>query len=240
LEKNMTFNEFTASPKGRVIGALLDEHDWQTEMICVSKHGLPAAQAVGAEIHARVGDLDDTEKQHVGRWIRDVMAEHGWKVASKGARVAPGNYFSRAAIYRRAMPCLPADSPIIHRMAEIVSSPEGRAAAIAAANAELPAMAGVDPLLSTALGEDYGKHNLATAVAGDLVAKLMRSLGYKEGGTRKLPSHCVAKTATLWVGGPNPWGRIYQRREAGLTVVWGTNQDRASVAQVKITIRFCK
>jgi hypothetical protein len=196
----MTFDEFKASEKGQKVKAILFAHDWQVEMVCLSKHGLPAAQAVGAEIGAKVGDLDDTEKQHVGRWIRDVMAEKGWKVGMKGARVAPGNYFSRAAIYRRAEACITLDSPIYAKMDEIVSSPEGQAAAVAAAEAGLPAMAGIDPMLSAALGADYGKHNMSTATAGDLVARLMRSLGYKKvpGKEPRMPN-CVAKTGQLWV-----------------------------------------
>ena len=132
------------------------------------------------------------------------MAERGWKVAIKGARVADGNYFSRAAIYRPIQPCLTLDDPITLKMKEIIHSPEGQAAAVAAAKDGLPAMAGIDPMLSTALGDDYGKHNLATATAGDFIANLMRSLGYKEGGTRKLPSHCVAKTAMLWISAAEP------------------------------------
>lgn len=96
-----SFEEFKQSKRGRVVGDLLGEHDWQVELVCLAKHGLPPAQAVGAEIAARVGSLDDTEKQHVGRWIRDILAEKGWKPVSKGARVAPGNLFSRAALYGR-------------------------------------------------------------------------------------------------------------------------------------------
>lgn len=200
----MTFDEFKASPKGKLVCDLLDEHDWQIEMICLSKHGLPAAQAVGAEISVRVGELDDTEKQHVGRCIRDVMAEQGWKVATKGARVAAGNYFTRAAIYRRIQPCVTLDDPIALKMKQIVQSPEGVDAAVKAAEAGYPAMAGIDPLLSRALGDDYGKHNLTTATAGDFVANLMRSLGYKESGRGKLPPHCVARTAALWVKSAEP------------------------------------
>jgi hypothetical protein len=98
----MTFDAFKASAKGQRVSSLLAEHDWQVEMICLSKHGLPAAQAVGAEIGAQVSSLDDTEKQHTGRMIRDFMAGKGWKVKLRGARVSPGNFFTRAAIYERA------------------------------------------------------------------------------------------------------------------------------------------
>ncbi len=95
------FEDFKASDRGRAVAGILLDRDWQIEMVCLAKHGLPPAQAVGAPIAERVGDLGDTERQHVGRWIRDILAEKGWVVASKGARVAPGNLFARAALYRR-------------------------------------------------------------------------------------------------------------------------------------------
>jgi hypothetical protein len=194
----MTFEEFKASKKGQLVMEVLNEHDAQVEMVCLSKHGLPAAQAVGAEIAKLVDDLDDTEKQHVGRAIRDVMSDKGWKVAQKGARVAPCNFFSRATLYQPKVPCILSTDPLYTGMKEIVNSPAGQAAAIAAANAGLPALAGIDPLLSTAFGADYGKHNLSTATAGDFVANLMRSLGYKKVGRKDLPSHCVARSADLF------------------------------------------
>ena len=91
----------------------------------------------------------------------------GLEGGSKGARVAPGNLFSRAATYTPAGSCLTMDHPITLRMQQIINSPQGRHAAMSATSAGLPAMAGVDPLLSTALGADYGKHNFATSTAGD-------------------------------------------------------------------------
>ena len=56
----MKFEEFKASKKGQLVLEMLSDHDAQVEMVCLSKHGLPAAQAVGAEIGKLVGDLDDT------------------------------------------------------------------------------------------------------------------------------------------------------------------------------------
>ncbi len=94
-----SFEEFKTTGIGKKVAAILFDHDWQVEMVCLAKHGLPPAQAVGAEIAEKVGALGDTEKQHVGRWIRDILAEKGWKPVAKGARVAPGNLFSRAALY---------------------------------------------------------------------------------------------------------------------------------------------
>jgi 5-methylcytosine-specific restriction protein A len=95
----MNFEEFKTSAKGRAVADILADSSWQAAMISLSKHGLPAAQAVGSEIESHVGGLEDTERQHVGRWIRDILAEKGWTVDTRGARVAPGNLFVRAATY---------------------------------------------------------------------------------------------------------------------------------------------
>ena len=90
------------------------------------------------------------------------------------------------------------DDPITVKMQAVVTSKEGREAALTATRNGLPAMAGVDPLLQVALGSDYGAHNMATTTAGGLVGELMRSLGHKKGGQKSLPSNCVAKTAAMW------------------------------------------
>lgn len=93
---------FKNSTKGKHVGAVLADPQAQIEMVCLSKHGLPAAQAVGAEVFKRTGGLENTERQLVGRWIREIMAAKGWAVAATNVRVAPGNGFSRAATYRPA------------------------------------------------------------------------------------------------------------------------------------------
>lgn len=95
--------------------------------------------------------------------------------------------------------CPDENHPITRRINEVVFSEEGKQAAVAAAANGLPAMAGVDPLLRLALGPDYGKHNLTTAIAGDRVAYLMRDLGYREAGQRALPKGCTARTGMLFI-----------------------------------------
>jgi hypothetical protein len=94
---------------------------------------------------------------------------------------------------------LKGDDPITLAMIKVVYSPEGREAAVSSTKAGEAAMAGVDPLLQVALGVDYGPHNFGTNRAGEIVGALMRSLGYKKGPDKDLPSHCVAKTAATWV-----------------------------------------
>ena len=94
--------------------------------------------------------------------------------------------------------CLKTDDPITIKMHEVIFSKEGRAAAIESTKVGDSAMAGVDPLLQSALGVDYGAHNMGTATAGGIVAELMKSLGYKKVGQKPLPSHCIAKTGATW------------------------------------------
>jgi hypothetical protein len=92
------------------------------------------------------------------------------------------------------------DDPIFLKMHEIIFSERGKAAAIEATQAGLPALAGIDPLLSEALGVDYGSHNDGTINAGYLVAQMMRAQGYKLTGRKgKLPPACTAKTAEIYV-----------------------------------------
>ena len=83
-------------------------------------------------------------------------------------------------------------------MHQIIFSPEGKAAAAAAATAGLPALAGVDRLLKDKLGRDYGSHNEATVQAGYLVANLMRQLGYESRGVAVMPEGCIAKSGTTF------------------------------------------
>ena len=84
-------------------------------------------------------------------------------------------------------------------MHAIVFSNEGRAAAVRATGEGLLALAGVDPLIASALTVDYGKHNMTTGTAGEIVAHLMRHLGYREAGrSAKMPAGCVAQSGMLW------------------------------------------
>ena len=93
---------------------------------------------------------------------------------------------------------LASNDPITLRMHEIIFSPEGRVAAVAATKASMPALAGVEPMLQEALGVDYGPHNWGTVIAGSFIGELMQMLGYRKIGRKPLPSSCVAKTAATW------------------------------------------
>jgi hypothetical protein len=97
------------------------------------------------------------------------------------------------------VPGLRLTDPVYLRIKEIIYSPDGRAAVLAATAKGEPALAGVDPLLKAALGTDYKRDDLGTASAGDLVAKLMRGLGYKAHKTKRCGPECVARTALTWL-----------------------------------------
>lgn len=91
------------------------------------------------------------------------------------------------------------DDPVYLEMKAIVSSAEGRAAALESAKAGKPALCGVDKLLQLKLGSQYRVEDTGTKCAGDLVAKLMHAEGYRRRPRRPCDPGCLAKTGILWV-----------------------------------------
>lgn len=88
--------------------------------------------------------------------------------------------------------------PVYLEMEEVIWSPTGRAAALAATEQGLPALAGVDPILQEALGSRYRPQDMGTVSAGSIIGELMRHLGFVAAGVAKMPAGCVAKTAMRW------------------------------------------
>jgi hypothetical protein len=116
-------------------------------------------------------------KHSGGKYIIDLIDQNGLPLSSGG---------------------LSFDDPIYRKIIEIIWSNEGKALAIEATKQGIPALCGVDILLRQELGDRYGKHDLGTASAGDVVAKMMRHLGYREIGEGKCPPGCTAKTGLRW------------------------------------------
>lgn len=114
---------------------------------------------------------------HGGREIIELIESSGLPLSSGGMRLS---------------------DPVYRRMEEIVWSSEGKKAAVAATEAGLPALAGVEPLIVADLGDRYHPHNDGTKSAGGIVGELMRSLGYELIGHADMPAGSVAKTAALW------------------------------------------
>jgi hypothetical protein len=93
----------------------------------------------------------------------------------------------------------PGDHPAVKKIEEIVSSPEGQAAMKSASSRGQPALAGVDHLLSEALGKDYA-HREVRSWAGWHVAARMRALGYKSICSRRTPPGCIARSGLYFAG----------------------------------------
>lgn len=94
---------------------------------------------------------------------------------------------------------LTADDPVTLTMVNIICSPRGRAAAVAAAERGVPAICGVDRMLARELGDRYSKDDLGTATAGSIVALVMREEGFLKGPEKPCEAGCISKTGATWL-----------------------------------------
>ena len=92
---------------------------------------------------------------------------------------------------------LPRHHPTVQAIEKICRSPEGVAAAVAAARRGEAPIAGVDPILRREVRE-YGYHD-TTSWAGTFVADEIEAAGWVRQGRKSLPANCVAKTAAFFV-----------------------------------------
>lgn len=115
----MSLHSFKHSKTGERIRPILDDADMLAAMETKSSAGRPAVEALGKDIAAAVGTLDDEEKKLVGRWVKQVLAPRGWVPDRKG-RVAAGNLFSRGTIYRR--PAAPTGSAALSAAERIAAA----------------------------------------------------------------------------------------------------------------------
>ncbi len=86
------------SALAHALAPILDDPAIVDEMVSLSRRGRPAVEAIGAKIAAFRPGLRDTEKQHVGRLVREKLAARGLK-PMRSARVRSGNLFSWGAVY---------------------------------------------------------------------------------------------------------------------------------------------
>lgn len=140
---------------------------WTKEKI----EALPLAKREALFDNARAKDSPEAQQ------IIDLMVEHDLLVRSGGG--------------------LPREHPTIQEIEEIIRSDEGRAAGKQASDDGLPAMAGVDHMLSAALGSRYGNHD-TTSWAGTFMADVMADAGYVQTRKKPMPEGCVAKTAAFF------------------------------------------
>lgn len=117
----LTLDNFKSTPNGRRIGTLLGRPVTISAMERLSQQGQPAVLAVDEALEDGIR-LDDVEKRHVGRWIRDVLADRGWR-PRKRLHFRSGRIFSSGAVYCRPPEPTPAlaqaDPDIAERVARV-------------------------------------------------------------------------------------------------------------------------
>lgn len=96
---SISLQNFKASALGQKLAPLIEDPKTLCEMQVLSKHKIPALQAIGAALAALGWDIDDTAKKFVGKWVREVMEAAGLALVHERGRVAPGNTFRYGAIY---------------------------------------------------------------------------------------------------------------------------------------------
>src|ERR1044072_8187168 len=95
----LSLDDFKSTPNGRRIGSLLERTTVIGAMERVSRQGRPAGLGVDGALGGGIR-LDDVEKRHVGRWIRDLPADRGWR-PRKRLHFRSGRVFSSGAVYGR-------------------------------------------------------------------------------------------------------------------------------------------
>jgi hypothetical protein len=98
----MSFARFKTSEEGARVRPLLMDAKIVAEMEALSRVGRPAVIALDRRADL-LPSLSDTGKQHVGRWVRDILGARGWRPAAR-RRVAKGRVFTSGAVYARSGP----------------------------------------------------------------------------------------------------------------------------------------
>lgn len=106
----MTFKEFMASANGRKLAPLFADPGVVTRMEAMSRAGQPALKAIDCDIALAVGTLDNVEKQHVGRWVRDILGRRGLRTVRQ-IDWRGGKVFSSGTVYAPIAPNLAVFDP---------------------------------------------------------------------------------------------------------------------------------
>ncbi len=98
-EEVMSFETFKQSHPAQSVAPLLADVAVIARMEELSRAGKPAVAALDAELAGKL-TLTNTERQYVGRWVRDVLVPRGWKPLRQ-RRISGGRVFSSGAVYGR-------------------------------------------------------------------------------------------------------------------------------------------
>ena len=98
--RQVSFETFKQSRPAQEVGPLLADAAVIARMEELSRAGKPAVTALDKELAGKL-TLTQTERQYVGRWIKDVLTPRGWKPL-RHRRISGGRVFSSGAVYARA------------------------------------------------------------------------------------------------------------------------------------------
>ncbi|WP_375383456.1 hypothetical protein [uncultured Sphingomonas sp.] len=96
----MGMTDFAQSPSGRLVEELLGDAAVVARMEELSRQGRPAVGALDEQLAGKA-TLANPERQWVGRRVRDVMRDRGWRTQVQ-RRVAGGKVLTSGAVYARA------------------------------------------------------------------------------------------------------------------------------------------
>ena len=94
-----SYHDFRDSQRGRTMIELAGKAT--TEMQALSAIGEPAVTAIDNAVADALGPLNNTERQHGGRIVRDQLAPLGWRPSPVRKRLRGGRAFTSGAVYRR-------------------------------------------------------------------------------------------------------------------------------------------
>ena len=94
-----SYHDFRESQRGRTLIELAGKA--LAEMEALSGRGEPAVAAIDAAVADALGTLDNTERQHGGRIVRDELAPRGWRPKAVRKRLRGGRAFTSGAVYGR-------------------------------------------------------------------------------------------------------------------------------------------
>ena len=116
----MTLEEFKRSKSGQRLAPLLSDPATVARMEAMTREGRPAVKAIDEAVATEVGELSNVERQHVGRWVRDVLGRRGLRPVRQ-VEWRGGRAFSSGAVYAPVRPVTAAarpDSSPAERMAK--------------------------------------------------------------------------------------------------------------------------
>jgi hypothetical protein len=96
----LTLEDFKQSPAGRIIAPILADARTIMRMESLSLKGRSAVRAVD-ELLPSTLELGRAERCHLGRWVRDVLVDHGWQTTDRRDDAGGWKVLTSGTVYAR-------------------------------------------------------------------------------------------------------------------------------------------